>query len=96
MNFTEDAETDLDLDDLDLAWSKSENESFLSFLNASVFNNSAHEENEDPIAALRMAFGLRVMWDFLFGIAMGISILGNTVIIWIILSKFCTIFMTNY
>ena len=90
MNLT--AEESVEELDLDLVWSRSENESFLSFLNASVFNNSAHEENEDPIAALRMAFGLRVMWDFLFGIAMGISILGNTVIIWIILSKFLYFF----
>ena len=81
MNLTEEIELDFD-------WSKAENESFLSFLNASVFNNTAHhEEAEDPIAALKMAFGLRVMWDFLFGSAMGISILGNTIIIWIILGK---------
>ena len=64
-----------------------ENDSVLSFLNDSLGHNFTYDINEDPIEELRMTFGLRLMWDLLFGSAMGISILGNSIIIWIILGK---------
>ena len=64
-----------------------ENDSVLAFLNNSLVHNFTYDIHEDPIAELRMAFGLRLMWDPLFGSAMGISILGNSIIIWIILGK---------
>ena len=64
-----------------------ENDSVLSFLNDSLGHNFTYDTDEDPIAELRMTFGLRLMWDLLFGSAMGISILGNSIIIWIILGK---------